>query len=188
VSIIVNTINKVRLIKLLKEEESTMSNPKDVPGDKPSEYKEKIWGKDVDGEYVIDGFTFRGKHRFSKVVEELKGMMKKGAQIEIKGSAFKVLDDRKNGVGIDVEIEMVENNVRGIAILRLFGPNNKKENVVIVSKCKDSDYVFVTALAEKITKPLMKSILMGNESSEILVKGMQKTEKTDRDDKNKKNK
>ena len=74
---------------------------------------------------------------------------------------------------------MVENNVRGIAILRLFRPNNEKENVVMVSKCKDSDYVFVTALAEKIIKPLMKSILTGNESCEILVKGIQKTDQDD---------
>ena len=34
--------------------------------DTPNEYKEKKWGKEEDGEYTTEGFSFRGKQAFHK--------------------------------------------------------------------------------------------------------------------------
>ena len=51
-----------------------MSMSKDVS----SAYREKKWGKNIEGEYVIDGYVFRGKLRFKKALNGLKGAMKKG--------------------------------------------------------------------------------------------------------------
>ena len=43
-----------------------------------TEYKEKIWGKTIDGEYVIDGFVYRGKRSFANVIENLRKTLKRG--------------------------------------------------------------------------------------------------------------
>ena len=128
----------------------------------PTEYKEKIWGKEEGGEFIIDGYVFRGKKAFSKAVEGLRELMKKGVNKDVNQVKIKVLDVRKNGAGTDIEIEMVENNARGISLLKLYGPSSKKkESVVMVSKSKESDQKFVILLAEKVIKPLMAEFVAG---------------------------
>ena len=99
-----------------------------------SAYKEKQWGKDLEGEFIIDGYSYKGKRAFGKALEGLKTLMKKGVNGEINKTKFKVLDNRKNRAGIDIEIELKENNTRGIAVLKLYGPSIKKQNVVMVTK------------------------------------------------------
>ena len=136
---------------------------KDDDDDTPTVYKEKKWGKEECGEYITDGFVFRGKQDFNKALEGLKEVMKKGAKNEIGGIKFKVLDARKKGAGLEIDVEMVENGNRGVGVLKLYGPNAKKENVVTVTKSKESDNKYVTILAEKVIKPLMKKYLLQNE-------------------------
>ena len=70
---------------------------------------------------------------------------------------------------LDVEIELVEKGSRGIAVLKLFGPNKKKENVVMVMKSKGSESKYVTMLDEQIIQLLVKEYLSGddNEISDI---------------------
>ena len=36
--------------------------------EEPTEYDESTWGKNVDGEYIIDGFKFKGKQSFRKAL------------------------------------------------------------------------------------------------------------------------
>ena len=50
-------------------------------------------------------------------------MMKKGVTSEVNGIKCTVFTNRKNGGGLDVDIELVEKGNRGIAVLKLFGPN-----------------------------------------------------------------
>ena len=95
-----------------------------------SVFKEKTWGKEESGVHIVDGFTFRGKKAFEKVIENFKDLFKKGVQSEINDFDFKVLDSRPNGAALEIEIEMVDKGNRGIAVVRLFGPNTKKENVM----------------------------------------------------------
>ena len=120
-----------------------------------SAYTEETWGKQEEGAFVIDGYSFKGKKAFSKALEGLKHMMKKGLVEEINGITIKVLDRRVNGAGLDVVIECTENKKRGNAVLKLYGPSTKKKNVVTVTKSKGSEYKYVIILAEKIIKPLI---------------------------------
>ena len=66
----------------------------------PSQYKEKKWGKTEDGQYVIDGYAFRGKDSFNKVVEGMKKFFKKGIEHDIDGIKTKALDAREKGNGL----------------------------------------------------------------------------------------
>ena len=79
-------------------------------------------------------------------------------------------DDRKNGTGIDIDVEVVDGKERGVGILKLYGPNSKKkENVIMVSKSKDSEHKFVIILTEKVIKPLMDKFLVGEKQTETIV-------------------
>ena len=135
--------------------------------ERPMEFKEKTWGKEEEGEFILDGVVFRGKQAFSKALEGLKTVFRKGSQKEIKGIKFKALDVRKKGAGLEIEVEMIDQGNRGIANLKLYGPNKKKENVVTVTKSKESDNKYVVILAEKIIKPLMMGLLSGVDQSEV---------------------
>ena len=126
----------------------------------PSEYTEKIWGKDDGDVYITDGYTFRGKRIFSQAWEGLKNVMKKGVKNEIGAIKYKALDVRKKGVGIEADVEIILNDKRGVGVLKLYGQNSKKEHVITVSKSKESDNDQVVILAEKVVEPLMRIQLM----------------------------
>jgi hypothetical protein len=134
-----------------------------------SVYREKKWGKG-DGSDIIDGYVFRGKHTFNKELDGLKNIMKKGVDNEIGGIKYKALDTRAQGNGLEIDVEMVESKNRGVGILKLYGPKEKKDSVVMVSKSKGSDSKFVIILAEKIIKPLMKKFICEETDSNKEVK------------------
>ena len=56
--------------------------------DEPKSYKEKTWNNNED-ENIINGYSLRGGH-VSKDVE---------------GTHFRVLDARKNGIALEIEVE-----------------------------------------------------------------------------------
>ena len=95
--------------------------------------KERRW---ENGENITDGYVFRGKRPFDKVLKGLKEHLIKGYHRNINGMELKVLDSRKKGVELEIEVEIVDGKDRGIAVLKLFGPKKKKENVVTVTRCK----------------------------------------------------
>ena len=126
------------------------------------EYKEKIWGKTVEGEYVIDGYAFRGKKLFKRALEGIKVFMRKGAMKEVNKIKITVLDVRKNGGGDDIEIELLENVSRGKGIIKLIGPNSNNEYVIMVNKSKQSEHKYVKILTGKVVKPLIKDFIAEN--------------------------
>ena len=128
----------------------------------PFEYKEKIWGKDEGGEHIIDGYTFQGKRAFGKAQEGLMEYLRKGVVRDVNEVKIKVLDVRKIGAGTDIEIEMTENKARGIAVLKLYGPNKNNECVITINKSKESDHKYVKMLSEKVVKPLVRDFLVDN--------------------------
>jgi hypothetical protein len=69
----------------------------DVRDEAPSQYNEKKWGKTEDGQYIIDGYAFRGKQSFNKVVEGMKKFFKKGIEHVMDGIKTKALDAREKG-------------------------------------------------------------------------------------------
>ena len=129
--------------------------------DNPSEYREETWGKNIDGEYVIDGYKFKGRQPFRKAKEELEQMITRNSHYKIGNFIIKVLDARNKGIEMeaDIEIKATEKENKGIAVLKLYGPNKRKENTVTITKYKQSDIQFVTLMAEKVIKPLLKMIL-----------------------------
>ena len=82
--------------------------------------------------------------------------MKKGVSGKVNDIGFKVLDNRKKGAELNIEIEITENDNRCIAVLKLYGPSKKKEFVAMVTKSKQSDSKFVTILAKLVIEPLIK--------------------------------
>ena len=127
--------------------------------DVSSLYKLKKWGKDVDGVYTIDGYTYKGKRAFLKALEGLKKLMKKGYIGNFNGIQIKVLDTRKSGFELAIDIECEQSKNREIAVLKLYGPSTKKLNVVMISKNKESDVKYVVMLAEEVIEPLINQFL-----------------------------
>ena len=122
----------------------------------PSQYEEHKWGKTIDGEYIIDGYTFKGKQAFKKAKVGLGELLKKGKQSDVNGTQYRVLDTRIKGEGLEIEMEITDNGSRGVAVLKLYGPSKKsKEYNVMVTKSKESGHEYVVILAEKIAKPLI---------------------------------
>ena len=114
----------------------------------PNECKERILVKGERGEHIIDGHTLRGKRHFRKAQEGLKDYMRKGVVRDVNKGKIKILGERKNGAGTDIEIEMTENNARGIAVLKLYGPNKNNEYVITINKSKESEHKYLKILVE----------------------------------------
>ena len=70
----------------------------------PSEYKQKKWGKTMEGEYIIDGYNFKGKQVFKRAKVGLYDLVKKGIAGEVGGIKYKVLDRRTKGAEEEIEI------------------------------------------------------------------------------------
>ena len=130
-----------------------------MKSDFSSAFKERRW---ENGENITDGYVYRGKRSFDKVLKGLKENLVKGFQRNIDGIDLKVLDSRKKGVELEIEVEIIDGKNKGIAILKLYGPNKKKENVVTVTRCKGNDAEFVEILAQKILKPMMEEFFRGD--------------------------
>ena len=129
--------------------------------------------------FIIDGYKFRGREPFKRAKEGLQNMMIRGSQGEVGGLEYKVLDTRDKGVEREIDVQVSENakkgvDNRGVAVLKLYGPNKRKENSVLVTKYKESDIKFVSILAEKVVKPLIRSILAVDDKSQEskIVKGV----------------
>ena len=139
--------------------------------DVTSQFKEKNWGKNENGQKVVDGYSFRGKQTFLKVVEGFKNIMKKGIENELDGTIFTALDSRKQGNGLEIDVEIADKNDRGKAVMKLYGPSSKKkENVVMVTKYKESDSKYVEKLTENVVRPMIKRMLNQNETKNRLLK------------------
>ena len=122
-------------------------------------YKIKKWGKEVDGEYIVDGYSYKGRKPLLKALKGFKDMTIKGFIGDINGVQIKVLDSRIIGAELAIDIECTENKSRGIAVLKLYGPSTKKQNVIMATKSKGSDVQHVITLAEKVIEPLLEKFL-----------------------------
>ena len=87
--------------------------------------------------------------------------MKKANKRELADIAFRVLDTRKINSGVEIEVEIVKKNEKGIAILKLYGPNAKKGCTILINKAKNNDEIFVKILADEIIKPLIDNFISG---------------------------
>ena len=92
-------------------------------------YKLKKWGKDIDGEYIVDGYSFKGRKPFLKALEGLKGLMIKGFIGEVNDVNIQVLDSRIIGAELSIEIQCSQSKNRGNAVLKLYGQSTKKQTI-----------------------------------------------------------
>ena len=130
------------------------------------EYNENIW---MNAGGKIDGYTFKGEKSFGKALEGLRSVMIKGVTNEILNTKYKALDRKIQGAGLEIDVQILNKNQIGVAILKIYGPkeNDKKDNTVTITKSKNSDSKFIVLLAEKVVRPLMNGFLTG----ELEIKG-----------------
>ena len=138
------------------------------------DYKIKKWGKDIDGEFIVDGYSYKGRKPLLKALEGLKAMMVKGFVGEVNEVDIQVLDRRIVGAELAIDIQCTENKNRGKAVLKLYGPSTKKQNVIMATRYKGSDIEYVIMLAEKVVEPLIIRFL--NEDKVDENKGSDKNE------------
>ena len=132
-------------------------------------YKEKLWFKPNGGEKITTGYSLRGRQRLKSSVEGLIKLFKRGAEKNIEGVELKILDTRIVGVALEIEVGIFEKGESGIAMLKLYGPysqQDKKDNVIMISKVKHYDEKFVTILAEQVIKPLIVCFVKEENDSE----------------------
>ena len=72
-----------------------------------------------------------------------------------------VMDSRTIHHGNEMDIEVSNEKEKGVAVLRIFGPNSKKECTIVASNKKKSDLIFVKILAKDIIKPLIDKFISG---------------------------
>ena len=123
------------------------------------EYEESSWPEKSE---EPTGFTFRGKKRgFEKAVENIKILMKRGTKRILNKLTMIVMDSRTIPHGNEMDIEVSNEKEKGVAVLRIFGPNSKKECTIVASNKKKSDLIFVKILAKDIIKPLIDKFISG---------------------------
>ena len=74
------------------------------------------------------------KRAFVKVCETIKILLRKGNEKVLDNISFKVMDMTKSAYGVDYEIEIVKEKEKGIALLKIFGPNSKKGYTFTINK------------------------------------------------------
>ena len=126
--------------------------------DSPTFYTENKWYKNNSIKEAVTGYSLRGGYKLKSAVAGLKATLKRGVTKTFEETHIRVLDDRENGVALDIDIELMTKLERGIAMVKLYGPydqKEKKDNVIMITKNKRSPVKFVEILAEKIIKPLI---------------------------------
>ena len=71
---------------------------------------------------------------------------------------FRILDCRK---GSEVDVEISKGTERGIAVLKMFGPNSRKECTLMINKSRKHEAKFVKMLAVEIIKPMIDKFISG---------------------------
>ena len=130
-------------------------------------------------EDTVTGYSLRGGQKLKNAVIGLKETLKRGIKKNFQETHYRVLDTRKSGVALDIEVEVMKKAERGIAMVKLYGPYNlkdKKDNVIMVTKYKRSHVKFVKMLAENVIKPLISEFV--NEESEDLNESEEEDTKT----------
>ena len=132
-----------------------------VPDSLEDVYKEKKWGKTEDGLFIADGYTIKGRKELGRAMDEIKDLLRKGVENELGNIKFKALDVRTHGYAFEISLELSENGDRGICLLKFYGQGKKKkDNVIMINKCKNNDNKFVSLAAENVIKPLVERFVL----------------------------
>ena len=140
--------------------EATFPDDKsDIEDEPDQQYEVNYWRKEED---IPTGFTFKSKKKiFVKAVDNIKITLKKGVQFEIDDLIIEILDRRNGQNGVEIDIEIIDKKDRGQAVLKVFGPNSRKECTLMINKSKKHEAKFVKILAVCIIKRLLDSFISG---------------------------
>ena len=87
----------------------------------------------------MTGYSLRGGQMLKHAVIGIKETLQRGVNKTLEDTNVLVLDTRKNGVALDIEVQVMLKSERGVAMIKLYGPyspQDKKENVIMVTKTK----------------------------------------------------
>ena len=87
---------------------------------------------------------------------------------EVNDVNIQVLDSRIIGAELSIEIQCSQSKNRGNAVLKLYGPSTRKQNVVMVTRSKGSEVKYVVTLAKKVIEPLINNFLNDVEETDEL--------------------
>ena len=108
------------------------------------------------------GYVFRGKDdKFSKSVSTLKLVLKKGSQHKLGDVDFKVVDSKNDQNGREIKVETRIKSEKGLANVKVYGPNSKLEYSIMVNKVKRNDSKYVKIVAEKFVLPYLEHTIKG---------------------------
>ena len=140
----------------------------DIKEEADQQYEVNYWRKE---EEVPTGFTFKSKKKiFVKAVDSIKIKLKKGVEFVIDDLKIKILDRRNGQNGAEIDIEIVDKKDRGQAVLKIFGPNSRKECTLMINKSKKHDAKFVKILAVHIIKRLVDNFISGQSWNDFFEK------------------
>ena len=93
------------------------------------------------------GFTFKSKKQdFIRASDNIKLNFQNSAKGSLKhmdNLAFRVMDCRKRDSGPEMDIELIKDKDRGVAVLKFYGPNSKTgECTIMINKSKRHDVKF----------------------------------------------
>ena len=114
---------------------------------------------------------FKGKKPvFVKSVETLNDLLKRGEEGCVNNVTFKVLDDRKMPHGMEYDVVSTKNKERGVSVLKIYGPNQKKGCTIMICKSREHEKKFVSILGNDIIKHLLDNFgLRGSRASKSSV-------------------
>ena len=152
------------------EVESTFPHDdSDVDAEQEKQYDQHFWPNND----MPQGYSFKSKKQpFRKSLDNIKISFKRGSRKkinEIEVTVKSVKTNNGTNPEIDVEIFKEKENERGNAILRFYGPNNKKEQTLLVSKSKKHDFKFVKIIAEEVMKPLIDTFISGEGWTTLMI-------------------
>ena len=150
--------SKVFKFDICEEAENTFVDDDTTDVSTELRYEANHWPKEDPS-----GFSFKGKNKqFQRIVESLKVLLKKGSEKILGDVSFKVLDAKKIANGTEYEVEIRKNKTKGVAITKIFGPNQRKVCTVTVNKSKKFENEFVTILAVDVIKQLIDRFQPGD--------------------------
>ena len=146
-----------------EEDNDFVNDNSDIQEKEIKQYDEHFWCKSKD---VPVGFTFKSKKQdFIRASDNIKLNFQnsaKGSLKQMDNVAFRIMDCRKRDSGPEMDIELIKNKDRGVAVLKFYGPNSKTgECTIMINKSKRHDVKFVKILAEEVIKYLVDTFISG---------------------------
>ena len=155
----------IKKVDDIEDANNPSNDDSDIIEEAQLQYDENIWWTENQPlDYSLKGWS----KDFTEAVESIKSNFKKGNQKVLDDTEIKILDRREKANGPEFEIELKKDKERGIASLKVFGPNTKNECTLVINKVRKQDIKYVKILAEDVLKKLLNMFISGQGWSMLL--------------------